>query len=165
MLIRTGDTVEVIAGADRGQKSRVILVDRATGKALVEGVNRVYKHVRRSQKNPQGGRLSKEMPVQLSNLKYFCDSCGLGVRLGARFLDDGSKERYCRKCGTGVGQIAPPKRGARQEQDQSQSSSEELNGEPSHGHNSTSARAVRKRDFAATGSEARPHESALAAEA
>jgi large subunit ribosomal protein L24 len=49
------------------------------------------------------------MPVQLSNLKYFCDSCGLGVRLGARFLDDGSKERYCRKCGTGVGQIAPPK--------------------------------------------------------
>ena len=76
MLIRTGDTVEVIAGDDRGQKSRVIKVDRATGKAVVEGVNRVKKHVRRSQKYPQGGVLSKEMPVQLSNVKYVCQSCG-----------------------------------------------------------------------------------------
>ena len=76
MLIRTGDTVEVIAGNDRGQKSRVIKVDRATGKAVVEGVNRVKKHIRRSQKYPQGGVLSKEMPVQLSNLKYVCPSCG-----------------------------------------------------------------------------------------
>jgi len=109
MLIRTGDTVEVIAGADRGERSRVILVDRAAGKALVEGVSRVYKHVKRSQKYPQGGRLSKEMPVQLSNLQFVCESCGKPVRLGARFLKDGSKERYCKKCGTGVGQIAPAK--------------------------------------------------------
>ena len=109
MLIRTGDTVEVIAGNDRGQKSRVIKVDRATGKAIVEGVNRVKKHIRRSQKHPQGGVLSKEMPVQLSNLQFVCDSCGKPVRLGARFLKDGSKERFCRKCGTGVGQIAPAK--------------------------------------------------------
>lgn len=109
MLIRSGDTVEVIAGADRGVRSRVILVDRAAGKALVEGVARVYKHVRRSQKHPQGGRLSKEMPVQLSNLQYFCASCGKATRLGARYAKDGSKERYCKKCGTGVGQIAPPK--------------------------------------------------------
>ncbi len=99
----------MIAGADRGVKSRVILVDRTAGKALVEGVGRVYKHVRRSQKYPQGGRLSKEMPVQLSNIQFFCDSCGKPVRLGARFLKDGSKERYCKKCGTGVGQIAPAK--------------------------------------------------------
>ena len=109
MLIRTGDTVEVIAGADRGVRSRVILVDRAAGKAVVEGVARVYKHIRRSQKYPQGGRLSKEMPVQLSNLQYFCQSCGKAARLGARFLPDGSKERYCKKCGAGAGQIAPAK--------------------------------------------------------
>ena len=109
MLIRTGDTVEVIAGNDRGLRSRVIKVDRATGKALVEGVNRVKKHIRRSQKYPQGGVLSKEMPVQLSNLQYFCISCGSAVRLGARFLDNGSKERFCRKCGTSAGQVAPAK--------------------------------------------------------
>lgn len=109
MLIRTGDTVEVIAGNDRGQKSRVIKVDRATGKAIVEGVNRVKKHIRRSQKYPQGGVLSKEMPVQLSNVQYVCPSCGSATRLGARFLDDGSKERFCKKCGASAGQIAPPK--------------------------------------------------------
>jgi large subunit ribosomal protein L24 len=56
MLIRTGDTVEVICGSDKGTQSRVIQIDREAGKALVENVNRVYKHVRRSQKHPQGGR-------------------------------------------------------------------------------------------------------------
>ena len=107
MLIRTGDTVEVIAGADRGTQSRVIQVDREKGKALVEGVNKVYKHVRRSQKHPQGGRLSKEMPVQLSNVMFVCESCNSRSRLGARFSDDGAKERFCRKCGAGAGQISP----------------------------------------------------------
>jgi large subunit ribosomal protein L24 len=109
MLIRTGDSVEVIAGNDRGLKSRVIKVDRAVGKAIVEGAGRVKKHIRRSQKHPQGGVLSKEMPVQLSNLKYVCESCGNPTRLGARFLADGTKERYCKKCGASAGQIAPPK--------------------------------------------------------
>ncbi len=110
MLIRTGDTVEVIAGNDGGQKSRVIKVDRATGKAIVEGVNRAKKHIRRSQKYPQGGVLSKEMPVQLSNLKYVCPSCSNAARLGARFLDDGSKERYCKKCGASTGKSRRPRK-------------------------------------------------------
>ena len=110
MLIRTGDTVEVIAGNDRGQKSKVLKVDRTTGKAVVEGVNRVKKHIRRSQKYPQGGVLSKEMPVQLSNVKYVCTSCGAATRLGARFLDDGSKERFCKKCNASAGPIAPAKK-------------------------------------------------------
>jgi len=107
MLIRTGDTVQVIAGADRGTKSRVIQVDREKGKALVENVNRVYKHVKRSQKHPQGGRLSKEMPVQLSNVMYVCQSCSERSRLGARFSAVGAKERFCKKCGASAGQISP----------------------------------------------------------
>lgn len=115
MLIRSGDTVEIITGADRGTpasptRGRVISINRDNGKALVEGINRVYKHVRRSQKHPQGGRLSKEMPVQLSNLKFVCQSCHEATRLGARFLKDGSKERFCKKCGTSAGQIAPSKK-------------------------------------------------------
>ena len=110
MLIRTGDTVEVIAGNDRGQKSKVLKVDRTTGKAVVEGVNRVKKHIRRSQKYPQGGVLSKEMPVQLSNLAYVCGSCQKSTRLGARFLADGSKERFCKKCNASAGEIAPAKK-------------------------------------------------------
>lgn len=110
MLIKTGDTVEVIAGADKGKQSRVIEILRAEGKALVEGVAKIYKHVRRSQKHPQGGRLSKEAPIQLSNLAYFCSACSKATRLGARFTDDGAKERFCKKCGASAGEIAPAKK-------------------------------------------------------
>ena len=110
MHIRVGDTVEVICGDGRGQQSKVLSVDHSAGKAIVEGVNRVYKHMRRSQRNPQGGRLSKEMPVQLSNLAYVCGSCGKGTRLGARFTANGAKERFCKKCGAAAGEIAPPKK-------------------------------------------------------
>ncbi|WP_425395699.1 50S ribosomal protein L24 [Aeoliella sp.] len=110
MLIKAGDSVVVIAGNDRMDDVRtVIKVDRSSGKALVEGVNFVWKHVRRSQKYPQGGRLKKEMPIDISNVMYYCTSCSKGVRLGARFLDDGSKERFCKKCGSSAGQIAPPR--------------------------------------------------------
>ena len=75
MLIRANDIVEVIAGDDRGTRAKVLRVDGAAGKLVVEGVNRVYKHVRRSQQNPRGGRLSKEMPIRLSNVLAVCQSC------------------------------------------------------------------------------------------
>ena len=65
MHIRIDDTVEITTGDDRGLRGKVLRVDHQAGKIVVEGVNRVYKHVRRSQKNPQGGRLSKEMPIIL----------------------------------------------------------------------------------------------------
>jgi large subunit ribosomal protein L24 len=107
MHIRINDTVEVQTGDDAGTRARVLRVNRAEGKLVVEGVNRVYKHVKRSQRNPQGGRLSKEMPIQISNVLLVCPSCGKATRSGARFGADGSKERYCKKCGTGMGQIAP----------------------------------------------------------
>jgi large subunit ribosomal protein L24 len=110
MRIKSNDTVQVISGEDRGATGKVLRVDHKKGKLVVEGVNRVYKHVRRSQKNPQGGRLSKEMPVQASNVQLVCGACGAPTRLGARWLPDGSKERYCKKCGAGNGQVAPPKK-------------------------------------------------------
>ena len=109
MHVRSDDTVEVIAGDERGTRGRVLRVDHSAGKAVVEGVNRVYKHVRRSQRNPRGGRLSKEMPVPLCNLLLVCPACNSATRTGARYLDDGSKERYCKKCGAANGQIALPK--------------------------------------------------------
>ena len=109
MRIRTNDTVQVISGEDRGTTAKVLRVDRKIGKIVVEGVNRVYKHVKRSQKNPQGGRLSKEMPIAMGNVQLVCEGCGAATRLGVRYLDNGSKERYCKKCGAGNGQVAPPK--------------------------------------------------------
>ncbi|MHB8956611.1 MAG: 50S ribosomal protein L24 [Pirellulaceae bacterium] len=107
MHIKSNDIVEVIAGDDSGVRGKVLKVDRQAGKLIVEGVNRVYKHVRRSQRNPQGGRLSKEMPVRLSNVLLVCPKCSQASRTGSRFLDDGSKERYCKKCGAGSGDLAP----------------------------------------------------------
>lgn len=107
MHIKVNDNVVVIAGDDKDVRGKVLRLNRAGGKLVVEGVNRVYKHVRRSQKNPQGGRLSKEMPIPISNVLLVCDKCNKGVRTGARFLKDGSKERYCRKCGGALGPIAP----------------------------------------------------------
>jgi len=109
MWIRVDDTVEVITGEDRGTRGKVLRVERQSGKVVVEHVNRVYKHVRRSQRNPQGGRLSMEMPIELSNVALVCEACGAAARVGARFLQDGSKERFCKKCGAGNGQISPAK--------------------------------------------------------
>src|SRR5262249_17488034 len=96
MFIRKDDQVEVIAGDDKGTPSdrriaRGLRVLPARNKIVVEGVNRVYKHMRPSQKNPQGGRLSKEMPIDVSNVLLFCPKCNRGVRVGRRFTDDGQK--------------------------------------------------------------------------
>lgn len=110
MLIKRDDTVVVIAGDDQGQeRRRVLRVLGHAGKVVVEGVNRVYKHVRPSRRNPQGGRLSKEMAVDASNVMLYCERCARGVRVGARYLDDGSKERFCKRCSTGLGTVAPPR--------------------------------------------------------
>lgn len=110
MHIKTNDIVEVIAGDDKGERRKVLHIDRAKGKVVVEGVNKVYKHVKRSQKNPQGGRLSKEMPVQISNVMLVCPKCNSGVRTGVRINEDGSKERLCRSCSASLGQISQAKK-------------------------------------------------------
>jgi large subunit ribosomal protein L24 len=109
MRIKANDMVRVMVGEDRGTTAKVIRVNRKKGKIVVEGVNRVYKHVRRSQKNPQGGRLSKEMPIQASNVLLVCEACGAPTRVGVRYLPNGAKERYCKKCGASNGQVSPPK--------------------------------------------------------
>ncbi len=108
MHIRVDDVVEVITGEDR-VRGRVLKVLRGEAKNLVEGVNRVYRHIRRSQKNAQGGRLSKEMPISISNVLLVCSACGKPTRTGARFRPDGTKDRYCKKCRAAIGVIAPPR--------------------------------------------------------
>jgi large subunit ribosomal protein L24 len=114
MNIKKDDQVEVITGDDKGSSSerRIAKVLRAIperNKIVVEGVNRVYKHLRPSQKNPQGGRLSKEMPIDVSNVKLYCAKCNRGVRFGHRFTYEGQKQRYCKTCGASLGNIGPRK--------------------------------------------------------
>ena len=109
MLFRVDDEVQVIAGADRGHRGKILKVDRKQNKVVVEGAARVWKHVRRSQKNPQGGRLSKEMPISASNVMLIDPNQGKPTRVGVRYLKDGSKERFAKKSGASLGQIAPAK--------------------------------------------------------
>lgn len=109
MLIRVNDQVIVIAGASKGVRGKVLKVDREKNKLIVEGAARVWKHVRRSQKNPQGGRLNVEMPIAAANVMAICPKTNEPTRLGVRYLPDGSKERYAKKSGASMGQIAPPR--------------------------------------------------------
>jgi len=110
MRIRVNDMVEVITGDDRGQRGKVLAVQPRAGKLIVEGVNRVYKHVRRSQRNPQGGRLSKEMPIPISNVMLICPQTNKPTRVGFRYLADGTKERYARRSGVSLGNISPARK-------------------------------------------------------
>ncbi|HLN29623.1 MAG TPA: 50S ribosomal protein L24 [Gemmataceae bacterium] len=108
MYIRKDDIVEVIAGDDAGNSKarttgRVLRVLAEKNKLVVEGINRVYKHLKPSRQNPQGGRLSKEMPISVSNVLLYCSTCRKGVRIGRRYTAEGRKERYCRKCGGSLG--------------------------------------------------------------
>src|SRR5271168_1988528 len=106
--VRKDDMVEVISGDDavKGKAHKVLRVLPDEGKVVVEGINRVYKHVKPNRRNPQGGRLSKEMPIDASNVLLFCPTCRRGVRVGRRYLGDGSKERFCKKCGNGLGKLS-----------------------------------------------------------
>src|SRR5271168_2100392 len=99
MHVKKDDVVQVITGDDAPKTGRVLSVLPAEGKVVVEGINRVYKHLKPSRRNPQGGRLSKEMPINASNVLLFCPACRGGRRSGRRYADDGHKERYCKKCG------------------------------------------------------------------
>src|SRR5690349_24512662 len=103
MHVRKEDMVQVISGddAEEGRAHRVLRVMPDDNKVVVEGINRVYKHVKPNRRNPQGGRLSKEMPIAASNVLLFCQNCRRGVRIGRRYAADGHKERYCKKCGAG----------------------------------------------------------------
>lgn len=106
-MLKVGDVVQVIRGEDRGSRGKILSINRETGKVLIEGINRVFKHVRRSQKNPQGGRLEKEMPIDLSNVQLLDPKSNQPTKVGIRFLDDGSKERYAKKSGASLGAISP----------------------------------------------------------
>lgn len=109
MLIREEDEVLVIRGVDKGTKGKILNIDRENGRVIIEGVNKAYKHVKRSSKNPQGGRLSKEMGISISNVMLICPQTGKRTRVGVRYLADGSKERYAKTSGASLGVIAPPK--------------------------------------------------------
>jgi large subunit ribosomal protein L24 len=108
MNIRKDDVVEVITGDDAGSPAaritaKVLRVLADKNKIVVEGINKVYKHLKPNRQNSQGGRLSREMPIDVSNVMLYCASCRRGVRVGRRYTAEGRKERFCKKCNASLG--------------------------------------------------------------
>ncbi len=111
MHLRKGDTVEVVAGDDSGKRGSIISIDRKNRKVVIQGVNRVFKHVKRGHpKSPQGGRLNMEMPVDASNVMLICPETNKATRVGVQLNDDGSKDLIARPSGARMRQIRPAKK-------------------------------------------------------
>jgi large subunit ribosomal protein L24 len=97
--IKKDDTVEVLSGASKGLKGRVVSVDRDKYRAIVEGVNMVSKHTKPSAANPQGGIVKKEAAVHISNLMVVDPKSGKRSRIGFRKNAEGKSVRYFKKSG------------------------------------------------------------------
>ena len=102
MKIKKNDTVKVLSGRDRGAKGKVLSVDREKNAVTVEGVNEVFRHVKRSQRNMQGGRLSKSMPVPVAKVMLICPTCQKATRVKIGVNTYGKKTRVCKKCGVAI---------------------------------------------------------------
>ena len=97
--IRKGDTVEVIAGDDKGKTGRVLSIDEVKQRVIVEKVNFVKRHTKARRQGQQGGIIEKEAPLHLSNVQPLCPRCDKPARVGSRRLEDGGAVRICRRCG------------------------------------------------------------------
>ena len=96
--IRKGDSVIVTTGRDKGKKGSVIKVFPEENRALVQGVNVVKRHQRETQ-TQQAGIVSKEAPINLSNIAHVDPKSGKATRIGSKTLNDGRKVRFAKKSG------------------------------------------------------------------
>jgi large subunit ribosomal protein L24 len=103
LKIKKNDTVEVIAGKDKGKRGRVVHVWPDKGRVLIEHVNMVKRHeklrVGQGRSGTEGGIISKELPIDASNVLIVCGSCDRPSRIGFT-VDESSKRRVCRRCGS-----------------------------------------------------------------
>jgi large subunit ribosomal protein L24 len=98
MKIRKGDHVIVISGKEAGKSGKVLRVDTEKRRVFIEQLNMLKKHTRPNpKKNPQGGVIEREGPIDASNVMVVCPACGQATRVGYRVTADGSKVRVCRR--------------------------------------------------------------------
>jgi len=103
--IKKGDTVEVIAGKDLGERGEVVRVVVKDNRVIVDGVNKVKRHQKARQ---QGGQtipaqiVEKDAPLDMSNVMLVCPSCSKRTRVGYRMREDGKKVRVCKKCNADI---------------------------------------------------------------
>ncbi|RXT05357.1 50S ribosomal protein L24 [Ammoniphilus sp. CFH 90114] len=97
--VKTGDTVVVITGKDKGKKGRVLAAFPKENRVLVEGINMVKKHTKPNPANPQGGIVTQEASIHASNVMVADPKSGEPTRIGYKVLDNGNKVRYAKKSG------------------------------------------------------------------
>ena len=99
--VKTGDTVIVSSGDDKGKTGKVLEVSPKEGKVIVEGLNIVKKHVRPRNQQEQGGIVETEGAIYASKVQIFCEKCGKPTRV-AHKIDGDKKIRVCAKCGAAL---------------------------------------------------------------
>lgn len=99
MNIKKGDTVVVIAGKDKGKKGKVLLVNPTEGRVIVEGINKIKKHQKPSRTAPQGGILTIEAPLNISNVMLWDSKANKPTRVGKKILNTGEKVRVSKRSG------------------------------------------------------------------
>jgi large subunit ribosomal protein L24 len=98
LSIKRNDTVEVIAGKEKGKRGKVLIVLPARQRVVVERVNFIKKHQRPTQKVRQGGIIEREGSLHVSNVMLVCGKCSKATRTGVQVLSDGRRVRVCKKC-------------------------------------------------------------------
>ena len=96
--VKTGDTVMIMTGRDRGNKGKVLEVSRDERKVIVEGQNIVTKHVKPRRQGEAGGLVKAEAPLYACKVMPVCPKCGKATR-GGHAVNEGKKVRVCKKCG------------------------------------------------------------------
>ena len=102
MNIKKGDTVRVLSGKDKGKEGQVVRSLPSKQRVVVEKVNMVKKAMRPTQQNPQGGIMSVEAPIHVSNVMVVCPECKQPTRVSHRVNGAGKKVRVCKKCGKDI---------------------------------------------------------------
>jgi len=96
--VKKGDTVVVLSGKDKGKQGKIITAMPKAGKVVVEGVNKVKRHSKPSLKVPNGGIITKEMPLHACKVQLICPACNKPTRVGHKEVN-GKNSRVCKKCG------------------------------------------------------------------
>jgi large subunit ribosomal protein L24 len=97
--IKKGDRVIVLAGKDKGRQGEVLKVLPTEGRVVVQGVQMVRRHQKQSARNPQGGIISKEAAMAVSNVAHIDPHDGKATRIGFKFLENGRKVRFAKRSG------------------------------------------------------------------
>lgn len=96
--VKKGDTVVVLSGKDKGKQGKIITAMPKDGKVIVEGINKVKRHSKPSLKVPNGGIITKEMPLHACKVQLVCPACNKPTRIGHKEVN-GKNARVCKKCG------------------------------------------------------------------